>query len=291
MLVISNSAAGGANDGSVAAAVDVLRDGGDVEVARSGDPAQLDRLLARRPGGPVVVAGGDGTMHGVVSALYRSGDLHAVPLGLIPLGTGNDLARGLGLPLEPTAAARIVRDGRPRSLDLIVDDAGGVVVNAVHIGVGAQAAELARPWKRVFGSAAFPFGGVIAGVRTPGWRVRVETDGEILADVDEKILMAALANTPSVGGGAATVVPAARGDDALIDLMVSRANGPLARLRYAWGLRRGTHIRWPDVHRGYASTVTVAGEPFPVNADGEVTGPIRRRTWTLQPRAWQLLLP
>lgn len=290
-MLITNAAAGSADEASVAAVVDVLRDGGDVEVARSASPADLDDALERRPGGLVVVAGGDGTMHGVVAALYRRGELDDAVLGLIPLGTGNDLARGLGIPLEPTAAARMVTGGRPRWLDLIVDDAGGVVVNAVHLGVGAYAAQAARPWKRLLGPASFPIGGVVAGLKAPGWRLRVEADGDTLVDIDDKVLMVGLANTPSIGGGTAALIPDARADEGLIDLMVSRAIGPLARVRYAFGLRRGTHVRWPDVHRRHANTVTVAGEPFPVNADGEISGPIRQRTWTLQPRAWRLLLP
>lgn len=289
--MVTNAAAGSTDDESVAAAVGLLRDRGDVEVAHSGEPADLDHALERRTEGPVVVAGGDGTLHSVVAALYRRGELADATLGLIPLGTGNDLARGLGIPLEPSAAARVVRDGRPRSLDLIVDDAGGVVVNAVHVGVGAHAAQAARPWKRFLGPASFPIGGVLAGVSASGWRLRVEADGETLADTDEKVLMVGLANTPSIGGGTAALVPDARADDGLIDLVISLAIGPLARVRYALGLRRGTHIRWPDVYRSYASTVTVAGEPFPVNADGEISGPSRRRTWTLQSRAWRLLLP
>jgi diacylglycerol kinase (ATP) len=55
------------------------------------------------------------------------------------LGTGNDFARGVGIPVDHYSAARLIRTGEPQSVDLIVDDADGVVVNAVHVGAGAEA--------------------------------------------------------------------------------------------------------------------------------------------------------
>ena len=112
----------------------------------------------------MVVCGGDGSVHAVVAALHRAGAA-GPPVGLIPLGTGNDLARALGLPLDPAAAARVVLDGRPRTLDLLVDDAGGMVVNAVHLGVGAEAARQAAALKPRLGRLAYLVGGVSAGLR------------------------------------------------------------------------------------------------------------------------------
>ena len=97
-------------------------------------------MLHRRGGRRVVVAGGDGSLHAVVAALHRRHELGETVLGLVPLGTGNDFARGVGHP----ARHRGGRPGRPRRrrprpVDLIVDCLGEVVVNNVHVGVGAQA--------------------------------------------------------------------------------------------------------------------------------------------------------
>ena len=70
----------------------------------------LHRAGSRR----IVVAGGDGSLHAVVAALHRRNDLADAVLGLIPLGTGNDFARCMGIPLDPEEAARVILDGEVR---------------------------------------------------------------------------------------------------------------------------------------------------------------------------------
>ena len=85
------------------------------------------------------MAGGDGSLHAVIAALHRRNELADAVVGLVPLGTGNDFARGVGIPLDPEEAARVVVAGNVRPVDLIVDCLGEVVVNNVHIGVGAPA--------------------------------------------------------------------------------------------------------------------------------------------------------
>ncbi len=102
----------------------------------------------------MVAAGGDGTLHVVAQRLRRLGLLADAVLGLSPLGTGNDLARTVGIPLDPRATAAVVLSGRPRPLDLLVDDRGGVAVNAVHCGVGGVAVRHAAPLEPWLGGRA-----------------------------------------------------------------------------------------------------------------------------------------
>ena len=113
------------------------------------------------------MVGGDGSLHAVVAALHRRHELASTVVGLIPLGTGNDFARGVGLPLDPEAAARVVVEGNIVPMDLIVDCLGGVVVNNVHIGVGALAAHNARPMKKVIGRLGYALGAVKAAINPP----------------------------------------------------------------------------------------------------------------------------
>lgn len=290
LLVVTNASAGSADDERVAAAVAVLREAADVREESCSDPDDLDHLLDRAGDRTLVVVGGDGSVHTTVAALHRRQELTADrPLGLVPLGTGNDLARTLGIPLEPADAARALLTGRPRRLDLVVDDAGGVVVNAVHLGVGAEAAERAGALKDRLGKAAYAVGGVLAGATATGWDLRVEVDGEPV-HTDDPVLMVGLANGRTIGGGS-ELAPDAEPDDGLLDVVVATSTGPVARLRFGIAMREGEHVEREDVVVVRGRTVTVTGDPFPVNADGELDGPLSARTWTVRPAAWSLLTP
>lgn len=289
LLVVTNAAAGSTDDERVDAALAVLRAAADVRVDTCADPGDLDRLLDGLGDRTLVLAGGDGSVHTAVASLRRRGELSPDrPLGLVPLGTGNDLARTLGIPLDPAGAARALLTGRPRPLDLLVDDTGGVVVNAVHLGVGAEAAEKAGALKERLGKAAYAVGSVLAGAGSTGWDLRVEVDGEPL-HTDEPVLMVGVANGRTIGGGA-ELAPDAAPDDGLLDVVVATSTGPLARLGFGVALREGGHVEREDVVAVRGRTVTVTGEPFPLNADGELDGPVDRRTWTVQPGAWAVLV-
>ena len=289
LLVVTNAAAGSTDDDRVAAAISVLESAADVRVEQCAEPGDLDRVLDGRDGRTVVLVGGDGSVHTAVDALRRRGELSpGEPLGLVPLGTGNDLARTLGIPLEPADAAQALLDGSPRPLDLLVDDDGGVVVNVVHLGVGAEAAEKATGLKDRLGKAAYPVGSVLAGAGPTGWDLRVEVDGSVV-EVDGPALMVVVANGRTIGGGA-EVAPDAAPDDGLLDVVVATSTGPLARLGFGVALREGEHVEREDVTTRRGSTVTVSGQPFPLNADGELDGPVASRTWRVEPGAWALLV-
>lgn len=290
LLVVTNAAAGSTDDERVDSALAVLRESSDVRVESCSDPDDLGRILAGRGGRTPVLMGGDGSVHTAVAALRGRGELSAdLPLGLIPLGTGNDLARTLGIPLDPAEAARALLTARPRALDLIVDDAGGLVVNVVHLGVGAEAAERAGALKDKLGKAAYAVGGVLAGATTTGWGLRVEVDGAAL-ETDGPVLMVGIANGRTIGGGA-ELAPDAIPDDGLLDVVVATSTGPLARLGFGVAMREGEHVERDDVLSARGRTVTVSGEAFPLNADGELDGPVSARTWTVEPAAWSLLVP
>ena len=289
-LLLVSAKAGSAEDEAVAAARDVLAAAGPVDVVVTATPEELDETLDALAGRTLVVAGGDGSLHIVVSRLHRRSLLAEARLGLVPLGTGNDLARVLGLPPDPADAARLILEGVSRPLDLLVDDAGGIAVNAVHVGVGADAAGRAGRLKPRLGPAAYPLGAMAAGLRTTGWRLRVEVDGRIVADNHRRTLMVGIGNGRGIGGGT-LLLPDAEPDDGLLDVVVSQACGPFARVRYGAALRAGRHLEDCDTRSARGVSVTVSGESVDVNADGEIGDCIQRRTWTVSPKAWSLLGP
>ncbi|WP_219511555.1 diacylglycerol/lipid kinase family protein [Nonomuraea ceibae] len=290
LVVIGNPAAGGVDGRTRAAVLDTLGESADVLAPDLPEPGGVGAILAEHADRVPVVLGGDGTVHAVVAALLERGELGSRPVGLVPLGTGNDLARALGIPLDPREAARAVLRGRERALDLLVDDRGGVVVNAVHVGVGARASEQAAALKPLLHRAAYAAGALLAGLRTKGWRLRVRVDGGLVSDGRRRVLMVGVGNGVSIGGGT-PLAPHARPDDGQVDVVVSYAVSPLARLAFGALLRRGRHPERGDVLTVRGSTVTVEGEPAPANADGELCSPAPHRTWTLRPAAWRVIVP
>lgn len=293
LLLLTNPSAGGADDDVLDSVLATLRDGGGidtVDTAPMGAPEELAETLGRFPGHRPVVAGGDGSLHLLVAALHARGELGARVVGLVPMGTGNDFAQCLGLPEDPAEAAAVVRSGRARSLDLLVDDRGGIVVNVVHLGLGAQANKDGTPLKPLLGRAAYKVGAVLAGVRSTGWPLRVEVDGQVLARGRAKVLQVAIGNGRTIGGGT-PLTPDAVPDDGLADVVVSRATGPLARARYGRLLQEGRHGTHPEVTVVRGRRIEVSGSLTPVNTDGELGDPVDRRTWTVHPGAWRITVP
>lgn len=289
-VLLANARAGSAEHQQVEAARDVLAAHGRVDLVRTEDVEELDRVLDELDDRQLVVAGGDGTMHMVLQRLHDRDEL-GTTLGLVPLGTGNDLARSLQVPLEPRRAAEVAATGRTRRLDLLVDEQGGVVVNAVHAGLGAEAAERSERIKGGLGPLAYPIGALIAGVQEEGWRLDVTVDGETLrAGDDERLLMVAVANGGTIGGGA-PLCPMAEPDDGRLDVVVVGAVGPAARAAFGAALRDGRHLERDDVAHRRGREVRLAGDPVPFNADGEVSAPTADRRYVVLTGAWRMRAP
>lgn len=300
LLVITNSDAGTADQEALDAALAVLRRHAEVEVAATGSPDELDDVLAGASERTVVVAGGDGSIHAVVAALHRRGALSGTTVGLVPLGTGNDFARTLGLPLDAEAAAEVIAAGTQRTIDLVVDDQDDITVNSVHLGAGAEAGAKGARWKERLGSVGvgkvnlgrlgYPIGAVQTALNPPTLRVRVEVDGEVVTDLDEKVLMVAVGNGASVGGGT-ELTPDADPGDGLVDVLVATPVGTLSRLGYALRLPFGRHGEHADVRIVRGRTVRVSGTLFDCNSDGEIDGPFRERAWRVLPAAYTMIVP
>jgi diacylglycerol kinase family enzyme len=179
-------------------------------------------------------------------------------------------------------------------MDLIVDELGEVVVNQVHIGASAMASKRGATWKDRLGPfglgiLGYPVGAALAAVRPPFLRVHVEVDGRVVADVDRHVLMVAVGNGASVGGGT-ELTPDADPRDGAVDVLVSFATGAVARFGYAVDLLRRRHPDRDDTVYLRGSEVSVAGEEFWLSADGEISGPERRRTWHVERAAYSMLL-
>ncbi|RBM14958.1 diacylglycerol kinase family protein [Streptomyces sp. PT12] len=176
---------------SVRIARDVLCAGaGEAKVCVLDGPGSLTRVLERRGGRRLVIVGDDGALLRAVTLLHGTGELGASPLAMVPVGPGPSVAvaRALGVPTDAVAASRAVLTGTVRRLDLLTDDAGGVVLGPLGI-PAPRASGASGLWWRT--------------VHRPRQRLRVEADGRVLADVDRPVAGVSLR---AAGGGRAEVV-------------------------------------------------------------------------------------
>jgi diacylglycerol kinase (ATP) len=300
LLVITNADAGTADDEALETALEILRNKASVEVQATARPGELDSVLQRAASRRIVVAGGDGSLHAVVSALHRRHELDTAVVGLLPMGTGNDFARSLDLPLDPEEAAMVVVSGEVRRLDLVLDELGEVVVNNVHVGAGAHASRRGAGIKEKLGAIGvgrfnlgrlgYPIGAVMSALDEPSVHLHVEVDGTVVTDVDHPVLMVSIGNGAHVGGGT-ELTPGADPEDGRVDVMISHAVGTFAKVGYALHLRRGEHHRRDDVQYLRGSQVSIAGDEFWISADGEISGPERQRSWRVEPAAYSFIVP
>ena len=211
----------------------------------------------------VVVAGGDGSVHFAIRALAHS---HTA-LGILPLGTGNDFAMAAGIPLDLEAAARIATSCRAVPTDL--GTAGGIPFCCIA-GIGMDTAALhfiqrsrIRPKKLLYQVAAVR---TLLAYEAP--RMRIEISQGIL---EQRVVFAAVANTPTYAGGN-RLAPAASIFDGQLDYCFFFDQPRGRRLQTFWRVKRGVHVGRPGVLCGSANTVHVDGDPWvPVTLDGELT--------------------
>ena len=216
--------------------------------------------------GLIVSAGGDGTMNCIVNGF--AGDFEGRTFALIPMGTGNDLARTLGIDPDPVAAAQQVVDGSERDLDVGRASGGSIdslFVNACMGGFPVKVNQTIKDdVKKRLGPLAFWVGGAIAAADLTRWRIRV--DGEEFSDV----VAAGVGNGRTAGGGV-TVWPDADPSDGELDLCVLPAESVIDAVKLAATIKRGAHESIGDVTMRRARRFEIEAQPaIEFNCDGEL---------------------
>lgn len=231
--------------------------------------ARAATVAVERGDDVLAVLGGDGTAHLAAQALAGS----STALAVIPAGTGNDLAAGLGVPLEPLAAtehvADAVRAGRRRRLDVGRIDGGAAYTTVLCSGFDAavNARANALRWPRGPRRYEVAVLAELAALRPREVTVRTDS-GELTAEAT----LVAVANSPSYGGGL-RICPIADPSDGLLDVVLVAGLSRARLLRLFPLLRTGDHLDLPEVTVLRGRSVTVEGDPgWPVYADGEPQG-------------------
>jgi len=265
------------------------------------DATALAATAAKRGVETIISAGGDGTFSEVAAGVLDSGCADRVKLGLLPLGSGGDLPRTLGIPRSLDAALEVITGGAVRSIDAgrleYVDRQGehrsGWFVNEASIGLSADVAiHVERMPKQLGGKVAFALGAArtILGHRPSETCIRVD-DKRVH---EGGICLVALSNGRYFGGGM-KIAPAAEIDDGSLDVVVGPA---FSRTRLLFDLLprlyRGTHVSDPriEIHRGQLIEAEPVGDaqPAAVEADGELLGTLPAR-FEIRPRALRVIVP
>lgn len=230
-----------------------------------------------------VVGGGDGTISAAAPALVGTG----IPLGVLPMGTANDLARTLAIPLDLDDACAVLARGRAHAIDLGMVN-GHYFFNAAGIGLsGHVTRQLTGARKRRWGALSYARVALAAWRRSEAFSARLRTPSE---ERFTRSLQITVGNGRHYGGGMVVAEDAAI-DDALLHVY-SIQPVPLLRLvSLAPSLRRGSHQRFAAVEMLSTGALEVTTDrPMPINADGELVGRTPAR-FSVVPRALRVLVP
>ncbi len=236
------------------------------------------KAVASKPDAFVVV-GGDGMVN--LGANLVAGT--KVPLGIVPSGTGNDMARGLGIPFDNTEEAiRILADALDRKPKVI--DAGRVThadrttgeskqtwfACLVSAGFDAIVNERANVWTYPKGPSRYNLALIYELVRMKPITYRLTLDG-VQSTFQASLIT--IANNRSLGGGM-LVTPNAKVDDGLLDVLIVEKLSRIAFLRVFPRVYKGEHITDPRVSIVHAKHVIVDADGISATADGETLGPL-----------------
>jgi diacylglycerol kinase (ATP) len=278
-LVVNPVSRRGHDRESIDAVAQVLRERYvvDIVVPPSADAVERTVNDSAAAHDAVVIAGGDGTIHRAVCGL----DGAPTPLGVIPMGTGNDFARGCGIPTSPLAAAARILGGLARRVDLVRVN-GRTYCTVGLVGVGSAAAltvaKLGRPGAltrvpmRLFGDWSYRLVG-LAHLLAPGdltETVRVAGPSGEALEAAASVFAVFAANTKVLGGGLVLPIDTSDSDGLLEVALVPR----MARIKLLWAFlcfTRGRPV--PEgtlsVHRVRRAVISCARE-VPFSADGDL---------------------
>jgi diacylglycerol kinase family enzyme len=275
------------------------RDGAEPAVVVTGSaddtgPAVRDGLADGAAS--VIGIGGDGTLRDIAAALAGSG----VPLGVVPAGTGNQLASVLGIPRSFDAAVGALATARPRTIDLgevtLERHDGEIATMAFTIGCGMGfdarvMATTPAAWKRKAGSAAYFVQATRLALRISALPYRITLDDEVIETDASVALVGNMGGlVPGRIGPRLPIVP----DDGLLDLLVVGARGPLHGLRGLADQLLRTSLgggSGSDSLRLRGRSIAIeAARPEPLEVDGDYvgTGSLRAR---VRPAAIDVLVP
>jgi len=232
----------------------------------------------------IIAVGGDGTIHEVVNGLI--GKSHR--FGIVPVGSGNDFVKAMGIPLQLNAAFDTLLSGRTRAVD--VGSADSVFFpNGLGIGFDAWVVRESQMVKRLRGNAIYLYSVLrtIYKYRPPEIRIKFNSTVR-----EEKLFMITVGNGISLGGGF-KLTPFAIMDDGLLDLTIIRDLSKPEIYKNLLGVYTGKHTRMPQVSIDRTTNMQVESETgFAVHLDGELMS-LEKKSLDISiiPKALEVIVP
>jgi diacylglycerol kinase (ATP) len=218
----------------------------------------------------VVAAGGDGTVNEVVNGL--AADFRRARLGIIPLGTGNDLARTLAIPADPLEAFELLAAGTERAIDVIQVETAGKIIYGVNMAIGGFTGQMNERLTDELKSNWGPLSYLIGAVQVMPDLTEYQTTITWEDGTTERLttLNIAVANGRTAAGGF-RVAPRANPEDGLLDVIVVRYDSLPVVAEVATRFVAGTYLEHEQVHYRRTPHVHVASRPgMWFNLDGEL---------------------
>lgn len=287
--IIINPNAGSAGQAeAVYRAISPLEDVHCVESTEAGEGWQRAIEALSNGAECIVAAGGDGTVRDVASGVLDHG---SGIFGVVPLGTGNDLARTLALPLDPLDALAVLRLARVETIDTIhvqSDSLDTVAINAVSGGFSGQLDEvLTTEMKQKFGPLAYPLGAVQVLPELTAYEAALHYDA--LPPESAPLYNIVIANGRTIGGGKC-VAPVADVQDGLLDVVLVKACEVVHLADMAARLLAGTILESPQVAHRRVERVALTAQPgMWLNIDGERLTD-EPATFTVQPGSLRVIV-
>ncbi|HEV7344374.1 MAG TPA: lipid kinase [Devosia sp.] len=263
MLVNPNSRRGSA---ALEPVLDRLQAGGiDATMERFDTPDEVSADIARRrhEADLVIVCGGDGTVNAAAKGILETG----LPMGIMPMGTANDLARTLGISEDLTKAVDVIVAGHTSRVDL-GEVNGHPFFNVASLGLSVDLAKGLTPEaKRRWGKLGYSLAALKVLLRAKPFRAEIISDA---GRVKVKTLQIAVGNGVHYGGG--TVIHSdATIEDGHLDLYSLELKNVWKFGLMLGAFRRGEHGAWDEVRTAKSTEFDIrTKEPMPINTDGDL---------------------
>jgi diacylglycerol kinase (ATP) len=251
---------------SMDAVLDRLEEGGlkvTVETFEALPEIARDIVRLQHMADLIIVCGGDGSISSAAVAVMESG----LPLGIIPMGTANDLARTVDIPMDLVEAAGVIAEGHARPVDVGTVN-GHAFFNVASIGLSAELAQGLDPdLKKRFGRFGYALAAAKVMAKAKRFKARITQHG---GSVDVETYQIAIGNGRHYGGGN-VIEENAEIDDGRLDLYSLELNNLWKLALMLRSFRSGTHGAWNEVRTARCVEFDIeTRKPMPVNTDGEI---------------------